>query len=279
MTFGPIAQWSVFTVFALISVGGALGMATTMSMYRSGILLMVSFMGVAGLFILLLADLLALLQVMMYIGGMLVMIIFMVMFSHDPGGAMMAGMQMSLPERFFTLGIEPMQMGGGDGHDAGGADDDDGGEADDDGQENSADDDGGGGMDMQGMSMTTPLKRPAALLALAAGAVLIAMLLRYADWPVVPAEPNPQSARRVGEMLMSKYMMAFEGAGLLILIGIFGAALLSRPGSHPDDSGRTGRAGVDDQPVPIRPEPMPPLLGEESYPPVEVPEAHKDEER
>ena len=89
---------------------GALGMTTTMSMFRSGIFLMASFIGVAGLFILLSADLIGLLQIMMYIGGMLVMILFMLLFSMDPGGAMMAGMEMSPVERLFSRGLKPQTM-------------------------------------------------------------------------------------------------------------------------------------------------------------------------
>ncbi len=79
-----------------------------MSMFRSGLFLMASFVGVAGLFILLSADLMALLQIMMYVGGMLVMILFMVLFRHDPGGAMMAAMpeMLSPIERFFSRGLE-----------------------------------------------------------------------------------------------------------------------------------------------------------------------------
>ncbi len=78
---------AAFGVLAFVAVAGALGMTTTMSMFRSGIFLMASFIGVAGLFILLSADLIGLLQVMMYIGGFLIMILFMVLVMHDPGGA------------------------------------------------------------------------------------------------------------------------------------------------------------------------------------------------
>ena len=58
MILGPLAQILAFTLLSLIAILGALGMATTMSMYRSGIFLMGSFIGVSGLFILLSADLL-----------------------------------------------------------------------------------------------------------------------------------------------------------------------------------------------------------------------------
>jgi len=89
-----------------------------------------------------------------------------------------------------------------------------------------------GGMDM---SMVTPVRPVAAWLAIAVGSVLVGMLLLRPAWRVVEAFPDPDSARRVGHLLMAKYMIGFEGAGFLILIGIFGAVLLARPSSYPDD--------------------------------------------
>lgn len=244
MTLSIGVQWAAFIIFAAISIAGALGMATTMSMFRSGIFLMGSFFGVAGLFILLLADLLALLQVMMYVGGMLVMILFMVMFSHDPGGSMMAGMKMSPVERFFSLGIPPEEMED---------------------------------MDMSGMSMTTPVKRHAAVIGLIIGIGLVALLLLRPVWPVVSTLPASDSARKVGTLLMGKYMMAFEGAGLLILIGIFGAVLMARAGQFAEKPGREARVAHEEPPGPIRETPLKP-----DHEPVgdvremEIPEAHGD---
>ncbi len=115
MSAPGIAEMIAFGLSAFITVAGALGMATTMSMFRSGIFLMASFMGAAGLFILLSADLLGVLQIMMYIGGMLIMILFMVLFMPDPGGAMMADMpgMMTPIEKFFSLGLAPKNPEGG----------------------------------------------------------------------------------------------------------------------------------------------------------------------
>jgi len=244
LSFG--AQWAAFIIFALISIAGALGMATTMSMFRSGIFLMGSFFGVAGLFILLSADLLAALQVMMYIGGMLVMILFMAMFSHDPGGSMMAGMDMSPPENFFSLGITPEEMED---------------------------------MDMSGMSMTTPVKKHAAIIGMITGIGLVALLILRPVWPVVSQVPDPESARRVGNLLMGKYMMAFEGAGLLILIGIFGAVLMGRAGKFAERPDRSQRVAHEEEPAPIADDPMEPetrLMGEVED--IEVTEVHGDKE-
>lgn len=94
-----MVEWLAFVLLAVIAVGGSLGMLLTMSMYRAAIFLMASFVALAGLFILLQADLLAAIQVMMNVGGMLVMLLFMVALMMDPGGEMMWDMKrkMGLP--------------------------------------------------------------------------------------------------------------------------------------------------------------------------------------
>jgi len=281
MILGAIAQIVAFGVFSVIAVAGALGMATTMSMFRSGIFLMASFIGVAGLFILLSADLLGLLQVMMYIGGMLVMILFMVLFSHDPGGSMMASMEMSPVERFFSLGLQP-EHGEHDEH-SDGMEHQNSNETNDDHNSN---EDGNmhhshqhgdmhsgmemsnmshddmqhnhmnGGMDMSDMSMVTPIRPLATVLATLIGALLMALLLLRPAWPLSGTTPDPRSAMMVGSLLMDKYMIAFEGAGLLILTGIFGAVMISRPGQHPSEKSREARVEIDAPPTSIADDPI-----------------------
>ena len=299
MILGQIAQVIAFGVFSLIAVGGALGMATTMSMFRSRIFLMASFVGVAGLFILLSADLLSLLQVMMYIGGMLVMILFMVLFSHDPGGEMMASMEMSPVEHFFSLGIgseqgendedseEKEHQGDQQGHSGNQGSDHhnhehgnmhhgmdmsnishdgmqhDGHNQMDMGNEDEDSDmqhgDGHDGMDMgdMDMSMVTPIRPLATVMAALIGALLVALLLlRPAAWHISSTVPDPRSSMMVGSLLMGKYMIAFEGAGLLILTGIFGAVMISRPGKHPSQNSREARVEVDAPPAAIADDPI-----------------------
>lgn len=259
MELSILTQWAVFGILAAISVAGALGMTTTMSMFRSGIFLMASFVGVAGLFLALGADLLGLLQVMMYVGGMLVMILFMVLFSTDPGGAMMTR-HMSLPlvEKLFSLGLG--QPGGGEESERAEAGDNGHEQPEQGGHEQGRAGEGGAGgseghVEHQGhgdMSMFTPLKKPAALLGAASATLLSALLLGSAPWPRSSVAPDPDSARRIGELLMGKYMIAFEGAGMLILLGIFGAVYLQRPERHPDPTSRSElRAALDEAPPSI----------------------------
>jgi NADH-quinone oxidoreductase subunit J len=260
MSAAGVAQIVAFATSAFVAVAGALGMATTMSMFRSAIFLMASFMGVAGLFILLSADLLGLLQVMMYIGGMLVMVLFMVLFMPDPGGAMMATMpdMMTPIERFFSLGLARKESPGGspDKH-AGSA------EQGDDHESGAHDGHRMDHMDISDMSMVTPVRGWAAWLALATGIALVSLLLLRSSWPTSPAVPDPRSALQVGSLLMDKYMIGFEGAGFLILIGIVGAVLAAHAGQHPDRSDRGARVAVDAPPPPIEPDAL--ALPSESF--------------
>jgi NADH-quinone oxidoreductase subunit J len=117
---------------------------------------------------------------------------------------------------------------------------------------------GHGGMDM---SMVTPVRPAAAWLAIVVGTVLIGMLIWRPAWPVVGTLPDPDSAARVGHLLMEKYMIAFEGAGFLILIGIFGAVLLARPATYPDDPSRSAKVAVDRKPEAIADDRIAPLAG------------------
>lgn len=220
MSVPPAVEIVAFALFSAIALFGALGMTTTMSMFRSAIFLMASFVGVAGLFIVLAADLLGMLQVMMYLGGMLVMALFMVLFAGDPGGEKMAtSMKLPAIERLFSRGLAREQTS-------------EGGHGD--------------------MSMFTSIKRPAALVAAVIGLGLLALIATHDPWPAAPPPAAQSSAARIGHLLMGDYMIAFEGAGLLILLGIFGAAWLARPGSHPDPTDRSRlRAAVDEPPPPI----------------------------
>jgi NADH-quinone oxidoreductase subunit J len=245
MNLGEAAQIFTFSVFALISVAGALGMTTTMSMFRSGIFLMSSFIGVAGLFILLMADLLGMLQIMMYIGGMLVMILFMVLFSHDPGGDMMAKMKLPFIEKFFSLGLLPKKKNE-NGHSHHYNDDD-----------NNEDEHGGMDMGMD-MSMFTSLKPYAAWIGLSTTVILALLFLLFPDWPAKNMVPDQDSSHRIGHLLMGKYMMAFEGAGLMILLGIYGAIYLARPGKHPDSKDRNNASAINEDPPPAAEDPVEP---------------------
>ncbi len=192
-------------------------MTQTMSMVRSGIFLMGGFSALAGLFLLLSTDLLASMQLMMYIGGMLVMILFMVKMSMDPGGAMMgiappeqqdddmASMKMNDPTQKANQNDSSGGMQGS--------------------QMNQQDMPGGKmpEMDMN-MSMTNEFTKPAAVAGVLSSLVLL-LLLFSVHWPPAAPANTANAALMVGKELLGRYMIAFEAGGLLILLGVVGATI------------------------------------------------------
>ena len=69
----------VFCLFALAAVVGAAGVPMSKNIFWSAMALLSALVGVGGLYVLLAADFLAVTQLLVYIGGVLVLIIFAVM--------------------------------------------------------------------------------------------------------------------------------------------------------------------------------------------------------
>ncbi len=69
----------VFYLFALIVIISAMGVVFSRKLMYSAFSLLFTFFGVAGIYALLNADFLAVVQIMIYVGGILVLIIFGVM--------------------------------------------------------------------------------------------------------------------------------------------------------------------------------------------------------
>ena len=72
----------VFYLIAAITVVSAGGVAFSSNIVYSAFALMGTLMGAAGLFILLAADFVAVVQVLIYVGGILVLTLFAVMLTH-----------------------------------------------------------------------------------------------------------------------------------------------------------------------------------------------------
>ncbi|WP_266368711.1 NADH-quinone oxidoreductase subunit J family protein [Tellurirhabdus rosea] len=72
----------IFLLFALLTLGSALAVLLTRNVLYAAFFLLLTLLGVAGLFVLAGADFLAVAQVMIYVGGVLVLIIFGVMLTH-----------------------------------------------------------------------------------------------------------------------------------------------------------------------------------------------------
>lgn len=72
----------IFFLFALITVVSAFIVVTSRNIIYSGFSLLFTFFGVAGIYVLLGADFIAVVQIMVYVGGILILILFGVMLTN-----------------------------------------------------------------------------------------------------------------------------------------------------------------------------------------------------
>lgn len=156
----------VFYVMAALTVGSAILVATLPNIIYAAVALLFAFAGVAGLYVFVSADFLAATQVLVYVGGILVLIMFAVFLSNR-----ISDVRISNPARF---------------------------------------------------------RGPAAVICLG-----LFGILSYASvstkFPVRPDLVYAPTTAEIGELLMTRYLLPFEVASVLLLAALIGAALLSRP--------------------------------------------------
>ena len=75
-----------FGLVAGVAVGGAIGVVAARNVFVSALWLVLSFIGVAGIYAILGADFLAATQVLIYVGAISVLILFAVMLTHHVMG-------------------------------------------------------------------------------------------------------------------------------------------------------------------------------------------------
>ena len=88
MTLGQGVEASLFTdiifwVIAISSIVAAIAVVQLKDLFRAALFLIVSFLGVAGLFILMRAEFLAAVQLVIYVGAISVLVIFAVLMTAD----------------------------------------------------------------------------------------------------------------------------------------------------------------------------------------------------
>ncbi len=74
-----IVQWVAFIVLSVLTLGGGFMVARDRNLFHGALWLLVSLFGVAGLFVLLAAPFLAAVQVLVYMGAIVILIIFAIM--------------------------------------------------------------------------------------------------------------------------------------------------------------------------------------------------------
>jgi NADH-quinone oxidoreductase subunit J len=75
-----------FALFAFVTIASSLGVVLVEDVWHSALFLGAALLSVAVHFLLLKAAFLAVVQVLVYVGGVLILIAFAVMLTRDPGG-------------------------------------------------------------------------------------------------------------------------------------------------------------------------------------------------
>ena len=78
-----MAQDIVFWVLSVTAIGAALGVVLVRDLFRAALLLAVVFIAVAGFFVLMSAEFLAVVQVLIYVGAISVLFIFAIMLTRN----------------------------------------------------------------------------------------------------------------------------------------------------------------------------------------------------
>lgn len=75
--------WFLFIFLSVLTLGGGLGVVLTRNVVHAALLLLVSLVAVAGLYLILLAEFLALVQVLIYGGAIIIVLLFAIMLTRS----------------------------------------------------------------------------------------------------------------------------------------------------------------------------------------------------
>ncbi len=77
---GPVAvPWVLFILLAVLTLGGALGVVVTRNVVHAALALLVSLAAVAGVYLILFTEFLALVQMLIYGGAIIIVLLFAIM--------------------------------------------------------------------------------------------------------------------------------------------------------------------------------------------------------
>jgi|TARA_B110000967_G_C18855855_1_gene547182 NADH:ubiquinone oxidoreductase subunit 6 (subunit J) len=158
----------VFWIIASITVISAAFVVLNNQLLYSAVALLITLFGVAGLYVFLWADFIAGVQLIVYIGGILVLIIFGIM----------------LTNRISSVRLSQTNV-------------------------------------QQGIGAVVSIW----LL------ILISLVISKTPWLQLEAVEPISTVNNIGVLLLTKYLLPFEAASLLLLGALIGAAVLSREGT------------------------------------------------
>lgn len=155
----------IFYIFAILTVVSAGYVAFSRNIIHAAFALLFTFSGVAGLYVLLNADFLAVTQLLIYVGGILILLIFGVM---------------------LTTNMTNVEL-----------------------------------------STQTLKSLPATIIVAVISALLVSTMLTT-KWKTGEELQSDSTIEQIGEFLLTKYLLPFEIASIVLLIALVGAAFLAR---------------------------------------------------
>lgn len=158
----------IFYAFAALTVASASMMVFSKNVIYSAVGLLFAFFGVAGIYVLLAADFLAVVQILVYVGGILILLLFGVM---------------------LTQRITSVEM------------------------------------------HTGTLQLVPALLAVAGVFVILFRVINKTSWNIIPKSEFNPTAEKIGNLLMTDFLIPFEIVSVLLLAALIGAAFIARKSS------------------------------------------------
>ncbi|MBN1632725.1 MAG: NADH-quinone oxidoreductase subunit J [Ignavibacteria bacterium] len=161
----PDINTILFYIFAFLIVSFSFIVVFAKNIIYSAVSLFVTLFGTAALYILLRADFLAITQVMVYIGGILILLIFGIM---------------------MTTRITDSEI------------------------------------------KTTNLSSVPAVFVSAGVFVILIIVLLTTKWNINPPVENDVTVNRIGNLLLTTYLLPFEIASVVLLIALMGAAMYAR---------------------------------------------------
>jgi NADH-quinone oxidoreductase subunit J len=155
----------IFYTFAALTIISAIGVVFSRNIVHAAFALLFSLFGVAGIYVLLSADFLAVTQLLLYVGGILVLIVFGVM----------------LTSRAYNVEIK------------------------------------------RGVLRSVPA---VVVVGVIAGSLI--GVFSTTQWPLSTSGPYEETARTIGALLMTQFVLPFELASVLLLVALIGAVVIAR---------------------------------------------------
>ena len=244
MLFQDIVYW----ILAVVAVGAALGVVLVRDLFRAALLLVVVFMAVAGFFVLLSAEFLAVVQVLIYAGAISILIIFAVMLTRDVqrgnlpnklqipavlfSALLLTGLVVVATDTKWDLTAEAVSERG---HEISGQAGLEEGAAADLISETARAAIGGGGLDRAGVAelLATELQDRVDLVQTHSGSIVPDEALDRAGFDTPESKKAAREAgvdqASLADLLIGDFVLPFEAVSLLLLAALIGALVLVRP--------------------------------------------------